>query len=376
VDQQLGSGNRTVSGSQPQPYSSASDEDRRQREEEQIKNQFQLDQWLEQRHQLAAKFLNRLKSQDVDFAQSTTCQLLDLKLSQFSIAAHQRIENLQQKLRHAADPQVKQQIRLELAVLQNADGTRDVAALSELDKPIFRCVRAQTPPKLDGVTNDPVWRKAYQSNAVCRLRHSLQSQQLNSSSEIKMVSFETPATSELVDSLMCACDDKFLYLLAVMSKLPDEKYRTSSGKRRRDPNLIGRDRLEVELDIDRDNQIKFRFAIDYRGWVAESINGMSAWDPTWFVQTKETAKNWTAEAAIPLASLWGDAGQGADPHFALDEEVVRTIGDPNCWSIGLRRRRWADEDFWDTALRGPDGEGTLIDLISDSSNTNALLIFD
>ena len=291
VDQQLGSGNVATAGSQPQPYGSASEEDRLEHGIEQIKTQFKLDQWLEERHRLATKFLNRLKNQDADLAQSDACQLLDLKLTVLSKEPHQRVESLQQKLRLASQPQRKQKIKLELAVLQADDSTRearDVSALTALDNSAIRCVEAQTPPKLDGIANDLVWQNAYQANAVCRMSHLPASQQSNSSSEIKLVSFETPAVAKPVaDSLMFARDDKFLYLLAVMTKLPNEKYRTSAGLRSRDPDLTGRDRIEVELDIDRDGQTNFRFAIDYRGWAAESINGMSAWDPTWFVQGKE-----------------------------------------------------------------------------------------
>ena len=379
VDQQLGSGDVATAGSQPQPYGSASEEDGLERGKQQIKNQFKLDQWLEERHRLAKKFLNRLKTQDADLAQSDTCQLLELKLTLLSTESHQRVESLQQKLRLASHSQLKQKIKLELAVLQADDSThetRDISALSSLDDSAIRCVEAQAPPKLDGVANDLVWQSAYQANAVCRMSHLPDSQQSNSSSEIKLVSFEAPAASEPVaDSLMFARDEKFLYLLAVMAKLPNEKYRPSTRLRSRDPDLMGRDRIEVELDIDRDGQTNFRFAIDYRGWVAESINGMSAWDPTWFVQSKEGAKNWTVEAAIPLASLWGDAGQGAEAGFSLDEEVVRTIGDPTCWSIGLRRRRWANEDFWNTS-QGRGASSSLIDLIDDTASARRLLIFD
>ena len=379
VDQELGSKHEATAGSEPQSYGSATDEDRLDRGMKQIKNQFNLDQWLEQRHRLATKFLNRLKNQDADLAQSFPCQLLNLKLTLLSTEPHQRVESLQQKLRLASDPQLKQWINLELAVLQAADTTRetrDVSLFNALAKPVIHCVQAQTPPQLDGVANDLVWQSAYQADAVCRMSHSSESQQSNSSSEIKLVSFETPAADvPVADSLLFAHDDKFLYLLAVMSKLPNEKYRTSAGLRSRDPDLTGRDRIEVELDIDRDGQTNFRFAIDYRGWAAESINGMSAWDPTWFVQGKEGANNWTVEAAIPLASLWGDAGQGAEAGFSLDEEVVRTIGDPTCWSIGLRRSRWANEDFWNTSSGSPAGS-SLIDLIDDAASARRLLIFD
>ena len=146
--------------------------------------------------------------------------------------------------------------------------------------------------------------------------------------------------------------------------------------RSRDSDLNGRDRIEIELDIDRDGRTNFSFVMDYRGWAAENINGMSAWDPTWFVQGKETAKNWTVEAAIPLAALWGNAGQGTEPEFDLDDEVVRTIGEPKCWSIGLRRRRWRDEDFWNTSSGGGEGNHALISLIEGSAADKRLLIFD
>ena len=380
VDQQLESGNVATAGSQPQPYGSATDEDRLERRTQQIKIQFKLDQWLDQRRRLATKFLNRLKSQDADLAQSVACQLLDLKLTLFSTEPQQHVESLQLKLRLASRPQLKQWIEVELAVLQAAaetGETHDVSRFADQANSPIRCVEAQTAPKLDGVADDLVWQNAYQADAVCRMSHSPESKHSSSSSKIKLASFETPAAAEpIADLLMFARDDKFLYLLAVMSKLPNEKYRPSAGRRSRDPDLKGRDRIELQLDIDRDGQTNFQFAIDYRGWVAESINGMSAWDPTWFVQSKESANNWTVEAAIPLASLWGDAGQGTEAGFALDEEVVETIGDPACWLIGLRRRRWGDEDFWNTSLSERDGEGTLIDLISDASNSKSLLIFD
>jgi len=104
VDQQLGSGNVATAGSEPQSYGSATDEERLERGMQQIKNQFKLDQWLDERHRLATKFLNRLKNQDADLAQSASCQLLDLKLTLLSTEPHQRVESLQKQLRLASQP--------------------------------------------------------------------------------------------------------------------------------------------------------------------------------------------------------------------------------------------------------------------------------
>ncbi len=379
VDQQLGSGNAGTAGSQPQPYGAGLDEDRLERGMKQIKNQFKLDQWLEERQQLATKFLNRLKNQDEDLAQSSACQLLDAKLTLLSAEPQLRVDHLQQKLRLAADPKLKRWIKTELAVLQAAkDGreTPDVSALKSLTSPIIHCVRAVTRPKLDGVANDPVWQNVYKANAICRMPHLEETQPPNSKSEFRQVSFEAPASRPVSDALMFARDDQFLYLIAVMSKLPNEKYRSSSAVRSRDPDLKGRDRIEIGLDIDRDGQTNFQFAIDYRAWAAESINGMSAWDPTWFVKGKESKDNWTVEAAIPLSALWGETGQGAEGDFSLDDEVVRAIGDPTCWSIGLRRRRWGDEDFWNSPSRNEGDQHSLIDLIQNGSSSQTLLIFD
>ena len=106
VDQQLGSKQLATAGSEPQSYGSATDEDRLARGMQQIKNQFKLDQWLDERHRLATKFLNRLKNQDADLAQSAACQLLDAKLTLLSTEPHQRVESLQQKLRLASHPQL------------------------------------------------------------------------------------------------------------------------------------------------------------------------------------------------------------------------------------------------------------------------------
>ncbi len=365
-----------------------------------IRAEFRLDQWLEQRRQLAVKFLNRIKSQDADLAASPTCQLLDLRLSQLSMEPGLRLESLQQRLTRDPNgtPELLQRwIRQEAAVLQSVNDRpvsgqpvtgNGLTHLQRLDRHSVRCVRASVRPKLDGIADDAVWKQAYQFNAIYRLPHA---RDTKAESQIKLVSFDTPAAGELTDALMFARDDQFLYVLATLSKLQDEKYRPGKGVRTRDPDLIGRDRVEIELDIDRDGQTRFRFAIDYRGWAAEGINGMTDWNPTWFVECQESAKHWTVEAAIPLSAIWGQAEQGAESKFTVDDEVRRAIGAPVCWSIGLRRRRWDHEEFWHvpgidvsdqsdyTSDYPSDNEGgdvSMMNLLNRTPVRDSLLIFD
>ena len=63
----------------------------------------------------------------------------------------------------------------------------------------------------------------------------------------------------------------------------------------------------ILLDLDRDYQTYFHLQIDQRGAVAEDCWGDRTWNPTWFVACKSGPDGWTAEAAIPLKELTGDA---------------------------------------------------------------------
>ena len=61
------------------------------------------------------------------------------------------------------------------------------------------------------------------------------------------------------------------------------------------------------LDLDRDYQTFFHWQIDQRGAVAEDCWGDRTWNPRWLVAHKSTPEGWTAELALPLVEITGDA---------------------------------------------------------------------
>ncbi len=150
-------------------------------------------------------------------------------------------------------------------------------------KPTLRCVAAAAKPRLDGKLDEAVWQRA----KPAPLRSLLDDDDA------------WPAEVKL------AYDEQFLYLAVRCRKAPGAEYPNSQGPRPRNADLARHDRVEIYLDLDRDYATWYRFAVDHRGWVAESCWGDASWDPTWFVARAADEESWTIEAAIPLDQLTG-----------------------------------------------------------------------
>ena len=150
-------------------------------------------------------------------------------------------------------------------------------------KPFLPCRVAASKPRLDGNLDDAVWRRA----KAAPLR-SLLGDDGAWPAEVKL-----------------AYDEQFLYLAVHCQKAPGLPYQTAQGPRPRNADLSGQDRVELYLDLDRDYATWYRFAVDHRGWVAESCWGDASWNPTWFVAQAADDQSWTIEAAIPLDQLTG-----------------------------------------------------------------------
>lgn len=226
-------------------------------------------------------------------------------------------------------------------------------------KPLLTCTRAEAKPRLDGVLDDPVWKKATPS--------PLQSAQHDD--------------GDWPSAVMLAHDDEFLYLAircrmktddaghtgeigdgsrlpqkdADGSRLPQKDGDGNSllekdakpSRRPRDGDLSAHDRVEVFLDIDRDYFTYYRLAIDDRGWTNDACWGDSTWNPAWFVASRREKGEWTAEAAIPLAELVG-----------------RPIRLGDVWAIGVQRvAPGVGFQSWSTpaaVVALPDGFGRLV----------------
>lgn len=165
-------------------------------------------------------------------------------------------------------------------------------------KPIVECLTAPERPRLDGQLEDPLWQAA--KPVDLRSLHQDDA--------------DWPVTVQF------ACDDKFLYLAIRARQALGAKYEPAKGPRPRDPDLAGQDRVEIYLDLDRDYSTWYRLAIDHRGWATDACWGDSTWNPSWFVAAAASHGFWTAEAAIPLDQL---TGQAPAPNAA--------------WAIGLQR---------------------------------------
>ncbi len=200
-------------------------------------------------------------------------------------------------------------------------------------KPRLTCARAEAKPRLDGVLDDPVWKKASPS--------PLQSAQHDD--------------GDWPSAVMMAHDDEFLYLaIRCQAKAGDGKRAEESddktagpSRRPRDGDLSAHDRVEVFLDIDRDYFTYYRLAIDDRGWTNDGCWGDSTWNPAWFVASRRERGEWTAEAAIPLAELVG-----------------RSIRPGDVWAVGVQRVvPGVGFQSWSTpaaVVALPDGFGQLV----------------
>ncbi len=171
-------------------------------------------------------------------------------------------------------------------------------------KPVYRCVRAVSPPELDGRLEDAMWERAE--------RLELSSDQHDDAT--------WPAT------MMLAYDDEFFYLAASCRKAPGAQYPTSSGPRPRDPPLDDRDRIDLLIDLDRDYTTYYRLTFDYRGWTGEACVGDTHWDPVWYVACDADAEQWVVEAAIPLVELVDAPPQRRDVWAVGAQRIVPRVG--------------------------------------------------
>jgi photosystem II stability/assembly factor-like uncharacterized protein len=165
-------------------------------------------------------------------------------------------------------------------------------------KPLATCTRTDARPHLDGKLDDACWQTAKPlvvgTGEQTRTHHT---------------------------EARFAFDDEFLYV-GVTCGHPATEPEAKAARRRRDEDLRGHDRVEILLDLDRDYQTYYRLRIDHRGCVAEDCCGDPTWDPRWFVAVEPTTTGWTAELAIPIATLTGSPPRPKDVWAA---NVVRVL---------------------------------------------------
>ena len=180
--------------------------------------------------------------------------------------------------------------------------------------PLINLPKRTERPFLDGVLTDSIWEDAQEILLTPFVRDAL-----DPATGIRR-KFITQANG--VSSLtMLAWDDEFLYLAAVFELAPEKSEPIELVLNRTyDSEHENRDRLELEIDTDRDFGTTFQLTVDESGKTSDRCWMLDQWNPKWFVALDTDDRTWRVEAAIPLSEL---SGHGAKP------------GD--LWNIRLRR---------------------------------------
>ncbi|MCE9530540.1 MAG: hypothetical protein K8T89_05330, partial [Planctomycetes bacterium] len=217
-------------------------------------------------------------------------------------------------------------------LIRGADAWRD-CAMAELwltnrttattpAKPLGYCAMNSPRPKLDGKLDDECWQAARPMKLA------------TTAGDLDLQAKKDEAgklTPEYASQAWFACDREYLYI-AVRCAHPIGKRVAPLEKRSRDMDLRAHDRVSILLDLDRDYQTCFQLQIDQRGCLAEDCWGDTKWNPQWFVGVDSDETSWTAEAAIPLKELTGEA---ITPGKVWAVNVVRIVpgNGVQAWSI-------------------------------------------
>ncbi len=166
------------------------------------------------------------------------------------------------------------------------------------------CPPAKIKPRLDGQLDEPMWN----AGNVVELRSALGDDA------------QWPAVA------MLAYDDEYLYVGLSCQRAESFRYEPSDAPRTHDAPIDRHDRVELLIDVDRDFVTHYRLVIDYRGWPAEDCWGDTSWDPAWYIASGQSDDAWTAEAAIPLTELSGDAPIAGSAWAVGIQRIVPGVG--------------------------------------------------
>lgn len=180
--------------------------------------------------------------------------------------------------------------------------------------PLINLPKRSTRPYLDGVLTDSIWEDAEELLLSPFVRDSVdpatgtRRKSLSSGSDISSLT-------------MLAWDEEFLYVAARLQRSPQKSRPIELALHRSyDAKHENRDRLELEIDTDRDFCTAFQLTVDESGETSDRCWMLNEWNPKWYVALDADADTWRVEAAIPLKEL---SATGARP------------GD--LWTIRLRR---------------------------------------
>lgn len=193
------------------------------------------------------------------------------------------------------------------------------ARAQEVTRPIAHVTRVSVAPVVDGVLDESCWSTAPTIGALVQM-------------EPRVAAPATEATD-----VRLLVDDRHLYIgVRCFDREPE---RIVATQRSRDAELDPDDRLEIIVDTFRDRRNAFYFQMSAAGSKGDALisrNGggfNKPWDGIWEGRSSIDALGWSAEIAIPLATLAFDPESDAWG-FNINRVIKRKLENVR-WS-GLR----------------------------------------
>ena len=203
-----------------------------------------------------------------------------------------------------------------LAGLASAQGTS--TAVRQHGKKSFSLLKVDEPPKLDGVLDEPAWKRAEIAKDFIQ-KEPIQGAPATESTEVRVLS----DGRNLYFGITCNDSDPAGILAREL---------------RRDNDFGNDDNLSIIMDTFHDHRGSFLFRINPRGTQYDALiteEGRDvnvSWDEKWDVETVINDKGWTAEIRLPLKSI-RFSSSGESPAFGIDfERIIRRKNESTFWN--------------------------------------------
>jgi uncharacterized protein DUF5916/cellulose/xylan binding protein with CBM9 domain len=151
-----------------------------------------------------------------------------------------------------------------------------------------RAVRVTTPPRIDGMLDDEVWKLAEPASGFIQ-RDPEEGKPASERSEIRIL-----------------YDDEALYFSCIFYDAEPDKIVARLTRR---DNEIESDEASIRIDSYHDHQTGSEFTFNAAGVKIDKLQYDDAdreddsWDPVWYLQTRITDQGWCAEIKIPFRIL-------------------------------------------------------------------------
>jgi len=211
-------------------------------------------------------------------------------------------------------------------------------------------VRTDTPPVIDGILDEPVWREAVLLEEL-----------------IQTLPTEGAPPTERTE-MRLLYDRDFLY---VGVRMYDSEPRALIAKQMvHDTDMTSDDRINLSFDTFNDHRNAFYFQINPAGTRSDALieNNRTFrrdWDGIWYAEASVDAEGWSAEFAIPFKTVSFASG-GGTWGFEVERQIRRK-NEVARWANPSKNRVVTDIAGIGTLTGLADIDGTGIDLVPNAS---------